>query len=308
LYFSPNIKKIGGTKMNKISCLALVGIFVLSIALAGCGYMKKKEFEETFSQYKDVEHKQVHDQLDTKVTGIDQKVDQQVTTLKESISTAKNDAIAAAEQGDADTLAAAKQFAGDEDGKVRAQAKVLADEAEKNAKEFAQSEDGKVRRSARRLANAAQNTANSAASTAERAEKIATQLRKDYEAYQPIQAAVVLFASGKAALAAEAKEKLDTAAATINENYKGALIVIKGHADGRPVIKSAHKSNWDLSEKRAKAAAKYLQEQGVTNKIEVVARAHTEPAGAPYTSEGRKKSRRAEVIIYPGGAEIAKAK
>jgi flagellar motor protein MotB len=308
LYFSPNTQKnkIGGAKMNKISCLALVGIFILSIALAGCGYMKKKEFEATFSEYK-TEHEQVHSQLDTKVTGVDQKVDQQVTTLKESITKAKEDAIAAAETADGDTLARAKEFAGDEDEKVRAQAKTLADEAEKNSKEFAQSEDETVRRNAQRLANAAQNTANSAAATAERAEGAVSRLRSDYEAYKPIQVAVVHFTTGSARLTTEAKGKLDVAVATINR-HRNALIVIKGHADGRPVIKSPHRSNWDLSEKRAKAAAKYLQEKGVTNKIEVVARAHTEPAGTPYTSEGRKMSRRAEVIIYPGGEAITQAK
>jgi flagellar motor protein MotB len=304
LNFVPK-QKIGGAKMTKISCFALVGIFILSVALAGCGYMKKQEFETTFSDYK-TENEQAHSQLDTKVTGIDQKVDQQVATLKESISTAKNDAIAAAEQGDADTLEAAKKFAGNEDEKVRARAQELSGKAENNAKEFAQSEDEKVRRDARRLANAAQNTANSAAGAAERAERMATQLRNDYEAYKPIQAAVVHFASGSSRLNSEAKEKLDKAVSTINRHTK-ALVLIKGHADGRPVIKSAYKSNWDLSEARAKAAAKYLQEKGVTNKIEIVARAHTEPAGAPYTSQGRKMSRRAEVVIYPGGEEIAKA-
>jgi chemotaxis protein MotB len=291
--------------MNKISCLALVGIFILSVALAGCGYMKKQEFETTFSEYK-TEHEQVHAQLDTKVNGVDQKIDQQVTTLKENITTAKEEAIAASEQGDADTLDTAKQFAQDEDEKVRARAKELADEAERNAKAFAQSESENARREAQRLANAAQNTANSAAGAADRAERTVGQLRRDYEAYKPIQVAVVHFASGSAALTTEAKGQLDRAVSSINR-HSGALVIIKGHADGRPVIKSPYKSNWDLSESRAKAAAKYLQEKGVTNKIEVVARAHTEPAGAPYTSEGRKKSRRAEVVIYPGGAEIAKA-
>jgi flagellar motor protein MotB len=286
--------------MKKVSCLAIVGMFILSIALIGCGNLKKQEFDSIFTEYQS-EQETIHGELNAKMTGIDQKLDQEIsdrkTSVDEAMNEAKNDAMAAAEQGDADTLDAAKS----EDDKVRQDAKRLAQEAEENAKKFAQSEAEKVRGQAEQAAREAMNAANSAAGTANRAVTDIAALRGEMQKIKPpITVAVVNFASGRAALTAEAKASLDAAVNDI-KMYGNAPVMVKGHADGNPVLRGRYQSNWDLSQDRANAVVKYLQEKGVDNPIEAVARAHTEPVAPAFTRDGRAKNRRAEVIVYPSG-------
>jgi flagellar motor protein MotB len=290
--------------MKKFSCLAIVGIFILSIALIGCGNLKKKEFEEVFGSYEGVtgyqgQQNQIQTDMNSKIDGVSQKLDQEVSNRKAGVDEAKkaaNDAMAAAEQGDADTLAAAKS----EDDKVRKDAEDLAKKAEENAKKFAQAEDEKVRRKAERDAREAMNKANSAAGVANRASRDVSTLRDTVEKIKPITVAVVRFASGRAVLTKEAKAELDKAVNAVAK-YKGMPIIVKGHADGNPVLSGKYQSNWDLSQDRAKAVVKYLTDKGVDNPMEAVARAHTEPLAPAFTSKGRAANRRAEVLVYPSG-------
>jgi outer membrane protein OmpA-like peptidoglycan-associated protein len=284
--------------MKKVSCLAIVGIFILSVALTGCGNLKKKEFDQVFTEYKG-EQEQIHTDIKTNVTGVDQKLDKEISDRKVGVDEAKkaaNDAMAAAEQGDADTLDAAKS----EDEKVRQDAKRLAQEAENNAKKFAQAEDEKVRQKAEQDSREAMSRANSAAGTANQAVNDVAALRSQMEKMKPVTVAVVNFASGRVVLTSEAKAKLDAAVSAIGR-YGGAPIIVKGHADGTPVLRGKHQSNWDLSQDRANAVMKYLKEKGVDNPMEAVARAHTEPVAPAFTAKGRAQNRRAEVIVYPSG-------
>ncbi|MBC8232510.1 OmpA family protein [bacterium] len=284
--------------MKKVSCLAIVGIFILSVALTGCGNLKKKEFDQVFTEHKG-EQEQIHTDINTKVTGVDQKLDQEVSDRKAGVDEAKkaaNDAMAAAEQGDADTLDAAKS----EDDKVRQDAKQLAQEAEDSAKKFAQAEDEKVRQQAAKDAREAMNRANSAAGAANKASDVVNNLRGVVEKIKPVTVAVVQFRSGQSALTKEAKAELDKAVDALGK-YGDDPIIVKGHADGTPVLSGKYQSNWDLSEARAKAVMKYLQGKGVDNPMGAVARAHTEPKSPAFTAKGRTQNRRAEVIVYPSG-------
>jgi len=284
--------------MKRVSCLAIVGIFILSIALTGCGNLKKKEFDSVFTEYKN-EQVQVHTEVNAKITSVDQKLDKEISDRKAGVDEAKkaaNDAMAAAEQGDADTLDATKS----EDEKIRQDAKRLAQEAEENAKKFAQAEAEKVRQQAEKDAREAMNKANSAAGAADQANKDIAKLRTDVDKMRTITVAVVNFGSGEVGLSKTAKAELDKAVDEIKK-YKGASIVVKGHADGTPVLGGSFQSNWDISQARANAVVKYLKEKGVTNPMEAVARAHTEPIASPFTKDGQAKNRRAEVIVYPSG-------
>ena len=284
--------------MKKVSCLAMVGIFILSIALIGCGNLKKKEFDSIFTEYQS-EQETIHGELNAKITGIDQKLDQEVSDRKAGVDEAKkaaNDAMAAAEQGDADTLEAAKS----EDDKVRQDAKRLAQEAEENAQKFAQAEAEKVRQQAEKDAREAMNKANSAAGAANRAVSDVAALSAKVEKMKPVTVAVVHFSSGQAALTKDAKAELDKAVDVIGK-HSGSPIIVKGHADGNPVLRGKYQSNWDLSQDRANAVVKYLKDKGIDNPIEAVARAHTEPIAPAFTSKGRTQNRRAEVIVYPSG-------
>ena len=285
--------------MKKVSCLAIVGIFILSVALTGCGNLKKKEFDQVFTEYKG-EQEQIHTGINTNVTGVDQKVDKEISDRKagvdEAMKKAVNDATAVAEQGDADTLDAAKS----EDDKVRQDAKQLAQEAEDSAKKFAQAEDEKVRQQAAKDAREAMNRANSAAGAANKASDVVNNLRGVVEKIKPVTVAVVQFRSGQSALTKEAKAELDKAVDALGK-YGDDPIIVKGHADGTPVLSGKYQSNWDLSEARAKAVMKYLQGKGVDNPMGAVARAHTEPKSPAFTAKGRTQNRRAEVIVYPSG-------
>jgi flagellar motor protein MotB len=297
--------------MKKFSCLAIVGIFILSVALTGCGNLKQNEFETVFGKYRDEngqmivddyqgQQEQIQAEINKRIDDVGQKLDKEVSDREAGVDEAKkaaNDAMAAAEQGDADTLDAAKS----EDDKVRKDAEELAKKAEENAQKFAQAEDEKVRQQAAKDAREAMNRANSAAGAANKANDAVSDLSGVVEKIKPaVTVVVVNFASGRAVLTKEAKEKLDEAVVAIGK-YKGAPIIVKGHADGNPVMRGKYQSNWDLSEARAKAVMKYLQGKGVDNPMGVVARAHTEPKSPAFTAKGRAQNRRAEVIVYPSG-------
>jgi flagellar motor protein MotB len=296
--------------MKKFSCLAIVGIFILSVALTGCGNLKKNEFETVFGKYRDEngqatvndyqgQQEQIQAEINKRIDDVGQKLDKEVSDREAGVDEAKkaaNDAMAAAEQGDADTLDAATS----EDEKVRQDAKRLAQEAEDSAKKFAQAEDEKVRQKAEQGAREAMNRANSAAGAANKANDAVNNLRGTVEKIKPVTVVVVNFASGRSGLTSEAKAKLDEAVSAIGR-YGGAPVIVKGHADGTPVMRGKYQSNWDLSEARAKAVMKYLQEKGVDNPMGAVARAHTEPKSPAFTAKGRAENRRAEVIVYPAG-------
>jgi flagellar motor protein MotB len=272
--------------------------------------LKKNEFETVFGKYSDEngqvivndyqgQQEQIQAEINQRVDDVGQKLDKEVSDRKAGVDEAKkaaNDAMAAAEQGDADTLDAAKS----EDDKVRQDAQKFAQEAENNAKKFAQAEDEKVRQKAEQDAREAMNRANSAAGSANQAVNDIAALRSKVEKMKPVTVAVVRFRSGQSGLTKEAKDELDKAVDAIGM-YPGAPIIVKGHADGNPVLRGSYKSNWDLSQARAQAVVKYLQGKGVDNSMEAVARAHTEPIAPAFTAKGQAQNRRAEVIVYPSG-------
>ena len=68
--------------MKNVSVFVVLGAFIISVVLTGCA------------------------DLDNALSSL--KVDQQKDSLTEDIDRAKNESIAASEQGDADTIAAAK--------------------------------------------------------------------------------------------------------------------------------------------------------------------------------------------------------
>jgi len=285
--------------MRKISCLAVLGIFILSVALAGCGNLKKKEFQVFEEKYK-----KDLDNIETthyKKTEVDGQHSAAKEALGSEITKAKEEAIAKAEEGDADTVEGAKEFSQSEDSKVRSEAEKLASAAESASKEYARAEDEKVRRELSRAISATTNRVSSASTLANNVMAEVQDLKKtqkDLAGGQQKVIATVQFGSNRTGLSTDAKAELDKAVEAISK-YQSALIVVKGHADGRVVLGGKYRSNWDLSEARAKAVISYLKEKGVTNEMKAEARAHTEPIADAFTTAGQAKNRRAEVIIYP---------
>ena len=88
----------------------------------------------------------------------------------------------------------------------------------------------------------------------------------------------------------------------ILENPEAQVIVV-GHADGTPVLRGGHRSNWDLSQSRANSAAKYLKGKGIeSDRIKAVGKAHTDPIASQNTTTGRAMNRLVEVILNPAGS------
>lgn len=275
----------------------MIALLVLGLAIGGCGYLKKEEFNREFSAYKEQAAKDLAE-LKTNIGNIDQKLDNSVAELNKKIEATREEAIKVAEQGDADTMEKASKRIEEGDKAVRAEALEAARKAEENAKKYA---DAQVRKAIAKAADQVTRDINRAATAARAAVKEIEEVKKTQKKIikrlteEPI---VVYFDTGKADLTDEAKAKLDEAIALIKK-YPDATLKIVGHADGRPVLGGKFRSNWDLSAARAKAVADYLKEKGITNKMVVYGRAHTEPISIETTKEGLAKNRRTEIWILP---------
>ena len=117
----------------------------------------------------------------------------------------------------------------------------------------------------------------------------------------------VLFASGKAQLSRAGKVTLRRAAQTIRREFPDAQIEVRGHTDNAPIRHSAYKSNWELSCHRALAVVHYLIESHRFKPQQLVAAgcADARPVATNKTAEGRKKNRRAELVIRPKRLQLA---
>jgi chemotaxis protein MotB len=287
--------------MKKLTGLAIVGIFVFSITLSGCGKLGKKDFEAWREPYV-AQNEQEHQQLRSSLSEISGKVDAQAQSLRTEITTAKEEAIAASEQGDADTITKVQNFAKEEDNKLRQELTQTANTAGEKAQQFAKNQDDDLRK----LISQLENQSKTQAQTLSQVEKTLAQAEAEVTKamsvaeMKPMRAGTARFASGRATLDDAAKQELDKAI-TMVKTYPDAVVIVEGHADGTPVLSGRFRSNWDLSQARADAAVKYLKEQGVTNTIVTRAKGHTEPIADVKTSEGRAQNRRVEVIIVPAG-------
>ena len=90
-----------------------------------------------------------------------------------------------------------------------------------------------------------------------------------------------------------ARGNLDALAASLRK-YDDSSLLIAGHTDD--VGRDAY--NLDLSERRARAAARYLQGRGVDRAISTLGLGETEPIQTNGTEAGRQQNRRVEVAIY----------
>ena len=108
----------------------------------------------------------------------------------------------------------------------------------------------------------------------------------------------VLFDFDKAELRKEARPELEKVAAVLKE-YPNATARIEGHADG----KGDAAYNQKLSERRAEAIRKWLENEGVKTSLSSKGWGKTKPV-APNTRpdgkddpEGRQKNRRVEITL-----------
>jgi outer membrane protein OmpA-like peptidoglycan-associated protein len=95
------------------------------------------------------------------------------------------------------------------------------------------------------------------------------------------------------AIRGAARSNLDALAASLNK-YENSSLLIAGHTDNIGSVSY----NFDLSERRADAAARYLQSRGVDREISTIGLGEGEPVATSETDDGRQRNRRVEVAIY----------
>ena len=289
--------------MKTRGTLTFTTLLIISIAVIGCGKLSQEEFEMWKNEHV-MQVDQSNTEIKAQVTKLEGKVDQNNKATMEAISKGKDEAIATSQQGDADTIAAAKQNTKEEIAKSNAALTKTIDMKGKEAMDFAKAADAKNQKEI--MANSsglkallAQVEKLSAAVSAN-SDGIA-ELKAD-AASKPTLLATVKFGSGQTGLSSKAKEMLDGIVGQIMENPE-AEILVEGHADGTPVLRGSHRSNWDLSETRANSVVRYLKSKGVdAARIKAVGKAHTDPVASQNTAAGRAMNRRVEVILNPSGS------
>ena len=289
--------------MKIIGTLSITAFLFMSITIIGCGKLSEEEFEMWKNEHV-AQIDQSNTEIKAEITKLDSKVDQNNKATMEAISKAKDEAIAASQQGDADTIAAAEQKSKEEDAKLRADlTKDISTQMEK-VQEFAKVEDAKTNSQLKGLSDLLSALADDVKKlttiVTENSEDILN--LKEEVASKPTLLVTVNFNSGHTALSKEGKEMLDGIVGQILENPEAKVLIV-GHADGTPVLSGNHKSNWDLSQSRANSAAKYLKGKGVdAARIEAIGKAHTDPVAPQNTTAGRAMNRRVEVILNPSGS------
>ena len=112
------------------------------------------------------------------------------------------------------------------------------------------------------------------------------------------------FRSGSAELSEKGKAALDS----IGEQLKGmppVAVVVDGHTDTDPILKSHHASNWELSGKRAAAVLDYLVKKGAVDPKNAALRGYGEFRPLPPPA-GKAQNRRVEIfaIRTPGAGGV----
>jgi chemotaxis protein MotB len=104
------------------------------------------------------------------------------------------------------------------------------------------------------------------------------------------------FASGDAAINAEAQGVIDAIVASLREG--GAQVRIEGHTDSTPISTGRYPSNWELSTARASSVLARLIEQGIDPaRLSAAGYAGFQPIADNSTAEGRAQNRRVDIVI-----------
>ena len=277
--------------------IALLGV---ALVVSSCGKLDQEEFEMWKNEHVS-SMEQANADMSNKITMLDSKVDQQGKDLMEDISKAKDEAIAASQQGDADTIAAANQSAKEGDAQLRADLTESIDMQGQKAMDFAKVEDAKLQKQldAQGEDHKAQDAAIKQLESKVMALEEGLTMLAEEVAAAPTLLVTVTFASGRTSLSSDGQQMLDGVVEQLME-ASDAKIKVVGHADGMPVLRGSYRSNWDLSQARANSASKYLQSKGIdAGRIEAVGKAHTDPVAPQNTAAGRAMNRRVEVILIP---------
>lgn len=111
----------------------------------------------------------------------------------------------------------------------------------------------------------------------------------------------VLFEPGKARLSAAGRKALDDAAEKIQGSYGDKYVTVEGHTDTDPIRRSGWKDNWDLGAARSQAVLRYLISKGIDPKRSSAETfGQYQPVADNGSKDGKKKNRRAVIVIHTG--------
>jgi type VI secretion system protein ImpK len=109
-----------------------------------------------------------------------------------------------------------------------------------------------------------------------------------------------MFASGSATLTPSFKPLLDRIGLALKEEQGPVKII--GYTDNEPIRTIAFPSNVQLSDARAKAAAKIIATTvGDPARLSTEGRADADPIDTNATPQGRERNRRIEIVLYRQG-------
>ncbi|MGW8392303.1 DotU family type VI secretion system protein [Pseudoduganella sp. HUAS MS19] len=107
-----------------------------------------------------------------------------------------------------------------------------------------------------------------------------------------------LFAPGSASVLPAYRDVLDRIAAALKA-VPGA-VVVDGYTDDQAIRTTRFPSNWHLSQERASAVARLLEEQtGAPGRFTAEGHADANPIAPNNTAAGRARNRRVEIILTP---------
>ena len=284
------------------TAFTIITLLGVALVVSSCGKLNQEEFEMWKNEHV-TKMDQANADMSNKITMLDGKLDQQSKDTTEAITKAKEEAIAASQQGDADTIAAAEQKAKEGDAQLRADLTKTIDMQGKASMDAVKGVEAKLDQQsmAQDKSNKAQDAAIKQLQSDVMALKGEVDMVATEAAKKPMLVVTVNFGSGQTSLSSKNKEMLDGVIDQLMAS--DAKITVVGHADGTPVLRGSHRSNWDLSQSRANSAAKYLKSKGIdAARIEAVGMAHTKPIAPQNTAAGRAMNRRVEVILLPAGA------
>ena len=105
----------------------------------------------------------------------------------------------------------------------------------------------------------------------------------------------ILFGFDSSDLRPEAQQNLTALANSLDDMEEDAVLMVVGHTDAT----GSDDYNQRLSERRARAAAEYLQHQGMRPaNLETLGLGESEPVASNDTEAGKAENRRVEVAIY----------
>lgn len=116
----------------------------------------------------------------------------------------------------------------------------------------------------------------------------------------------ILFATGSAALDAQARATLSTLADVLREVPNG--VRVEGYTDDQPIATAQFPSNWELSAARAASVVHLFADQGVQpSRLAMIGYGEFRPRADNTTVAGRNSNRRVVLIILADAGTAAPA-